>query len=109
MLSVGARLVVMAALHLIQLLILHLLHVIIMNTATIALLFTMITVMTYTTALSVPGLGLRMTRWNGIHLLQPVGVSHRSRTRTRSLTQLIMNLEVIVTLCKTRIVTLLTV
>ena len=109
MLSVGARLVVMAALHLIQLLILHLLHVIIMNTATTALLFTMITVMTYTTALSVPGLGQRMTRWNGIHLLQPVGVSHRNRTRTRSLTQLIMNLEVIVTLCKTRIVTLLTV
>lgn len=95
MLSVGAKLAVTATLPLPH----HhhhlLLLVITMNTATIALLSKTITVLKRATATNVLGLGQRMTQWNGIHQKQLVGVSHRTQIRTRSLTQLIMNLEMI--------------
>jgi len=79
------------------------------NSVAIAQLFTMTIVTMYSTVPSVPGLGLRMTQANGILQLQLVDVSHQIKIRTRSPTRLIMNLEIIAQLCKTKIATLLTV
>lgn len=89
MLLVGAKLAAMATLPQLRL------HVITMNTATIALLSKRNTVLRRTTATNVLGLGQRMTQWNGAHQMQLVGVNHRTQIRTRSLTLLIMNLEMI--------------
>merc|ERR1712038_1266393 len=107
MLSVGARQAVTATRHLLHLL--HLLLVITTNSAMTATLLTMTTATTCTTATNVLGLGLRMTLTSGILQLPPVGASHRTRIHTLSMTQLIMNLEMIALLCRTRIATSLTV
>jgi len=103
MLSVVARPVVTET-HLLLHLHLHHLHrrlrllplrVTTMNTATIAQLLTMTTVVTHMTATSVLILGPRTTLTNGTLQMQHVGVSHPTRIRTRSLTQLTMNSEMI--------------
>jgi hypothetical protein len=114
MLRVGAKLEVTAALHPILILILILLlprHLLVttMSTATIVAPSTMTTAMTCSTVTSVLGLGQRMILPNGILQLRPVDVSHQIRIRTRSPTLLIMNLETIAILYRTRIAILLTV
>merc|ERR1712038_2186178 len=111
MLSVGVRLVVTATYHLHlhhhhHRRLLHLLHLVITtNSAMTAILLTMTTVTTCTTATNVLGLGQRMTLTSGILLLPPVGVNHRTRIHTLSLIQLIMSLEMIALLYRTRIAT----
>jgi hypothetical protein len=94
-LRVGAKLAGTAILILTQTRTLIMMLVTIMSMATIATLSTTTTVMTWGTATSVLGLGQRMIPPNGILQLQPVGVSHRIRIRSRSPTQLITSLETI--------------